>query len=376
MSEGSLNTTVLQVLSMCSAFSKAGWDVVLATESRSECSQSKLDTFIRSAFKEDSFVKTVFWERKLQKKFINRFFVRSKILAIIEREIPDLIFTREPLFLRAIVKKRIPVIFESHNSKQHNRSFLLHLFIKNEIKRISFNKYFICLLTISQNLLNFWQKQGVPENKLFAWHDGFDSELFENVLSKKKARKYLNLPLDKKIVIYTGGLYPDREIENILKLAEKNSEHLFIIIGGPEKNRIFFENLANQNKIYNVHFRGFVQHKNIPEYLYAGDILLALWSQKVPTISYCSPLKLFEYMAARRLIIVHDFPTIREVLEDGIDAIFCKPGNFQSLNSKFSEALVKIDIDDFGINARKKAFEMFTWNNRVKKIMEFLKFDE
>ena len=50
--------------------------------------------------------------------------------------------------------------------------------------------------------------------------------------------------------------------------------------------------------------------------MFASDILLALWSKKVLTINYCSPLKLFEYMASGRTIIAHDFITIKEVINE------------------------------------------------------------
>lgn len=358
---------------MCNAFNKAGWDVVLAHEGKIAGNRDQMEAFSKSVFKEQILVRTINWENKYRKKIVNRFLTRQDIKTIIENEKPDLVFTREPLFLRTIVQMKVSVIFESHNTRQHSRSRILHLFIKNEIKKVAGSNHFLCLFSISQALLNYWKNQDIPQKKLFAWHDGFDTSLFDPMLSKSQAREIHKLPLNKRIILYTGGLYRDREIENILKLAKSNPEHLFIIVGGPEKNKFFFERKALRMSIRNVRLKGFVQHKEIPEYLYAADILLALWSGKVPTINYCSPLKLFEYMAAGRLILAHDFPTIREVLEDGKDAILCQPDNFQSLNSKFTEAIKKIDDDTFGNNARRKAVEMFSWDTRVYKLLEFIK---
>ena len=37
-------------------------------------------------------------------------------------------------------------------------------------------------------------------------------------IDKNNARSRLDIPIDKKIVTYTGGLYPDRDIENIIYL--------------------------------------------------------------------------------------------------------------------------------------------------------------
>ena len=92
----------------------------------------------------------------------------------------------------------------------------------------------------------------------------------------------------------------------------------------------------------------------------------------LPTINYCSPMKIFEYMAAGRTIIAHDFPTIREVLQDGKDAILCKPGDFDSLKFALEKALTIKNHSTMGKIARDKAFNFYSWDNRVSKLIKFL----
>jgi len=231
---------------------------------------------------------------------------------------------------------------------------------------------FKCLFSISEALSEYWKQKGVPSEKLFAWHDGFESSLFENHIDKNAAKSKLNLSIDKTIVTYTGGLYPNRDIENIVYLAKEFPDVDFLVIGGPEKNRLHFKQLSHEKKVSNINFMGFVEHNLIPQYLYASDILLALWSSKVPTINYCSPLKIFEYMAAGRTIVAHDFPTIREVLENEKDSILCEPDNFDSLKSALSKALLDQNASNYGKTARDKAFKLYSWDNRVTKLLEFM----
>ena len=83
---------------------------------------------------------------------------------------------------------------------------------------------------------------------MFAWHDGFDLSLFEKYIDKNTARSKLNLPENKKIVTYTGGLYPDRDIENIIYLAREFPDDMFLVIGGPENHRQNFEKLSLQRE--------------------------------------------------------------------------------------------------------------------------------
>ena len=77
-------------------------------------------------------------------------------------------------------------------------------------------------------------------------------------------------------------------------------------------------------------------------------------------------------MATGRTIVAHDFPTIREVLENGKDSILCEPDNFDSLKSALSKALIEQNTLNYGKIARDKAFKLYSWDNRVTKLLEFM----
>ena len=105
------------------------------------------------------------------------------------------------------------------------------------------------------------------QKKLFAWHDGFDASIFEKHINKDIAKSKLGLPVNKTIVTYTGGLYPDRDTENIIYLANDFPELYFIVIGGPEINRQYFQRISKEKSVSNINFMGFVKHNLIPNYL-------------------------------------------------------------------------------------------------------------
>jgi glycosyltransferase involved in cell wall biosynthesis len=113
----------------------------------------------------------------------------------------------------------------------------------------------------------------------------------------------------------------------------------------------------------------------IPSYLFTADILLALWSSDVPTINFCSPLKVFEYMAAGRLILAHGFPTIKEILVDGVNAYLANPNDLNDLDKKFKQALNDENEKIISNTARKDAFEKYSWSVRTNIIVnEFKKY--
>lgn len=368
---GGLNTTLLQVFSMCTAFVKAGYVVTLGMQ-KNEGFEKNLKDFIDNSFNGEIDFEIETWNQKSKNLFINRFLVKRNIVKLVKKNTPDIIFSRDSFVLNALTKFNIPLIFESHNSKLHTGHTILHKFLEKRLLRVVESSNFKCLFSISEALSKYWEQKGVPQKKLFAWHDGFDTSLFDKHIDKNTAKLRLNLPTDKTVVTYTGGLYPSRGIENIVFLAKDFPNVNFLVIGGPEKNRQNFQKLSLEESVLNINFMGYVEHNLIPHYLYASDILLALWSSKVPTINYCSPLKIFEYMAAGRTIVAHGFPTIREVLENEKDSILCKPDDFDSLKSSLNKALIEKDTFSYGEIVREKAFKLYSWDNRVIELLKFL----
>lgn len=368
---GYMNVTLLQVFSMCNAFARQGLEVKLYLEG-DENSAEQLDAFKSTAFKDKMEFEVGFWSRVLKNGLLNRFFLRPKIKTIILHEQPDLVFTRAHSFLKPIMQTETPVIYESHNAKQHKRFHLLHKYFQRQVVNASYKNNFLCVLSISEALKKYWKATGANKSKLFFWHDGFDETLFKVQNGKEKAREKLELPHNKAIVTYTGGLYPKRGIDKIILLAKEYPEILFLIVGGPEKYKQYYEDMAKSMNVSNILFLGYKKHNDIPDYLYASDVLLALWSKHVPTINYCSPLKLFEYMAAGRVILAHGYPTIKEVLTDQRDAIICEPDNFNDLKHKLPLALEKSKTNDLGLNAREKAFNQYTWDKRAESVLSFI----
>jgi glycosyltransferase involved in cell wall biosynthesis len=80
----------------------------------------------------------------------------------------------------------------------------------------------------------------------------------------------------------------------------------------------------------NVAVLGFVPNAELPLYMYACDVLLMPYARHVrasgggETAAFANPMKMFEYMAAGRLIISSRLPGIEEVL-NASSAILCEP---------------------------------------------------
>lgn len=360
---------VIQVLHMCNAFSELGNEVILLVPANRKSTNNINSIILEKINKEISFRVITYQKLRVKKIFnmLGGYFGVKKALKTLNA---DYCIVRNPLFLILSLKFNFKTIFESHNSRLHERFKLLNILWKKIIISQSKKKNFIKMIAISNALAKFWTLNKIPQNKIIALHDGFDLESYLFIREQKSLRKDLCLPLKRKIVTYAGSLYVNRGIKIILQLAKLFSKVLFVVVGGPEKNILLYTKLCDTEGIKNIKFIGPVPHFRVKDYLSASDVLLMIWSKDVKTINYCSPLKMFEYMASGRIIVGHSFPTIREVLTDQHTALLSDPDSFDNLKEKLSIAIDQHYPNKIANNARKLAIESYTWKMRAQKIIE------
>jgi glycosyltransferase involved in cell wall biosynthesis len=212
----------------------------------------------------------------------------------------------------------------------------------------------------------------LPEEYTQIAPDGVDLERYTSLPDPESARRLLGLP-ESPTVLCTGHLYPGRGADLFLALAEKFASASFVWVGGrPEDVEVWKKRAGH---LVNVTFTGFVPNQSIPLYQASGDVLLMPYSRTVATSSggntaaVCSPMKMFEYMAAGRAILTSDLPVLREVLDDGM-ALFCPPDRIDL----WSAALGSLLEDDekrqaLGQQAR-RAVERYSWIERARRVLE------
>ena len=366
----SAKANLIQVISMCNAFRENNISIDLALPEPKK-KISNINDFISIKFGISVKFNVIFFKRYSKNRIIEKYFGIKSIEEIIKKSDADYVFTRLPKFIALVLKHNKRLIFESHNNKLHNKYKIIDWYWKRKILSKIKDDNFTTFISISQNLTNYWSEIGVPKNKQLSLHDGISKNFFKDIISKQSSRKELSISTEEKIVMYIGSLYPDREIENILNAAKITPELVFYIIGGPKEYSDYYKEMAMKMNLSNVKLLGHIPHVEVPKYLSTADYLLGLWSKKVPTINYCSPLKVFEYMASGNIVIVHDFPTIREVLIEGENALFVNPNSKDSLGEVLKKAQ-NTDLAQLGMNSKKLVYENYTWGKRASLIIKHL----
>ncbi len=369
----SVEANVVQVVQMCRAFAALGHEVTLFIPRRNEFDTDETALVqARNLFGEQLGFKIVFVPRR---KIFGRLEVLGSVsgtLEAIRKHPQDLIYSRNPWSVAFLPRANVPFIWEAHEEHVHKRSKFLGKLLQSLIVRTSKRPELVKVVAISGALARVWEGYGVPRGKLIAAHDGVDLELFGAPQSRLSARMALGISPNKRVVVYTGALKRDRGINMILAAAQRVSDAEYYIVGGDEQEIRFWQSEINRLQLSNTHLVGRIAHQEVPRWLAASDILLMMWTWKVPTISVCSPMKLFEYMAARRMIVGPAFPTVLEVLENRKDAILFEPDSIEEMEQALREGLARCDETDMPDSAFQKVARDYTWEARCRRILESL----
>ena len=206
------------------------------------------------------------------------------------------------------------------------------------------------------------------ENILVA-PDGIDFNEFQVSVSKEEARRRLNLPLDKRIVMFIGLFDAWKGYDVLLEASRSFPPDTKLIMIGGRKAQI----KELQSRYPDVIFTGYLPYKLLPQNQRAADVLVIPNSAKYEISKYhTSPLKLFAHMASGVPIVVSDLPSLREVLNE-FNAFFVEPDNPRA----FAEGIARVlDDEAFSQKISRRALEdvkKYTWENRARNILDFIK---
>lgn len=218
---------------------------------------------------------------------------------------------------------------------------------------------------------------GIPENRLLVAPDGVP-EAWLGSIDRADARRVLGLPADRPLVVYTGSVHPDTQHLLFETGAGLRGVAELIVVGaaaGEARARPTPAVLNDRARAQGLPMRfvGQVPVEQVRLYQAAADVLLAAYSGQLRWARYTSPLKLFEYMAAERPIVVSDLPVLHEVLRHEETAWFVPAANGAALAEGVRTLLKRPHVAAaLGRRARQEA-PTYTWSRRASTILDFLR---
>ena len=271
----------------------------------------------------------------------------------------DIIYSRDrfSLFFLSIFKKNI--VMEIH---QLHKS--LFKFILKRAKKI---------IVITEGLKKDLAKKGIRDDKIMIAGDALDLNDFNVKETKEECRKELGLPLEKKLILYTGHLYKWKGVET-LAIASKFLEDnfLIVIVGGIKWYLSNFKKFVEKNNLKNVLVLGHKDYSLIPTYLKSADCLVLTGTNNSETSSaHTSPMKMFEYMASKNPIVASNLSSFREILNNE-NSMLVEPDNPEAIAIGIK---VAINDSELSKSISEQAFQdvqKYNWDNRARTIINFI----
>jgi glycosyltransferase involved in cell wall biosynthesis len=230
------------------------------------------------------------------------------------------------------------------------------------------------VIPISDGLREELSALGLPPDALLVAPDAVDLDRFASLPTRSAARGALGLPLEARIVVYTGHLYRWKGAHT-LALASRHlpPDVTVYVVGGTPADVTAFRAFVAEEALENVRVVGYVPPVEVPVWLVAADAL-ALPNSAAEAISarYTSPLKLFEYMAAGRPIVASDLPSLKEVLADGVNARLVRPDDPVALAAGLAAVLADPAAGAALAEQATRDVAGRTWHARAAAVRDFV----
>ncbi len=338
----------VHVLKMCDAFCKKNDVEIIVPYINKNFSLKKIkENFLLTA-KKNIIVKSIL-NLKIS-NFLYRIIFGYKVANYLKSNKSEIIITRSWMSSFFLCFFKINHFLEIHSEFKGLTKFLMI-----NLNYIN-SKYILKTILISKTLSK--KLSIINKKKILVLHDAVD---IRNFKYKKSSNKI-------KFVSYVGSFHKGKGVEIILEIAKRFKKLKFNIYGEP------LINIVDIPK--NIKICGYINYKKVPYALAKSDILLLPSADEqyvgmnVNVTNYNSPLKMFDYLAAGKIILSSKRDGICEVLKHNHNSIIVNKYDLKSwirsmnniLNNKYN--LPKLRRNSI-ITAKK-----YTWDKRAAKILK------
>ena len=349
----------IQVANMAQAFAELGHDVTLVVPAAGDTGRSTQDVPHDERFGFTPRYRVVTLSRTIHR---GQSYLHAARLARMAAA-ADLLFSRNLRACLLPALRGVPTVFEAHTLSgidgRQDRWVLRRLLRAPGLRGI---------VAISGALAHdLTEVLGVPADRMLVAHDAVRPSAGTTAPAGRGGALRVG---------YTGSLFPGKGAEVIPELAARCPWAEFHVAGGPADAATGLERLLASQGTENVVVHGPIAPTDAIALQRSCDVLLAPFARRIESDSghdiarWTSPMKVFEYMASGRPIVISDLPVLREVLRPDIDALMVPPEDIEALVSAIRRL-----ADDPSLGRRladsalARIEREFTWDIRARRIL-------
>lgn len=346
----------LQIAKMCEAFAINGVDVTLCVSDRETLKEDPFTYYsVERNFEVAKLSSFDFVEYGPIGFILYTFSFYLSFLKSSFRKSADIIYVRDPYLAYFLSFSNTPYVWEIH---QYFGGYKTRRALKNAES----------IVFISNGLREYYKKHKLEHKSSIVAPDGVDEDQFDVRESQEESRERFNLPVNARLVLYTGHLYPWKGVDTLAQASQYLEDTIVVLVGGTDDDIVSFR--RKYEEVPNILLLGRYPYKDMKYIANAADVLVIPNSAKERiSREFTSPLKLFNYMASGKPIVASGLPSVREIVSEK-EVFFAEADNPESFAQKIKHVLSNTsEAERRGKQAKEKARE-YTWSQRARVILE------
>lgn len=240
--------------------------------------------------------------------------------------------------------------------------------------------HFACSLASLITVTHTSSLEGISHNRILFIHTGANPTTFRPNLPVQDLRKTYDLTSGNTL-LYVGSFSRWHALEYLLRavarLVKTNASVKLLLVGQGEKYASCFNLIQKLHLQNHVFFLGARPLSEIPRYINASDICLALFDRTYPPFRklgyYYSPIKVHEYKSCGKALVVSDYPLLRELVHDSVHGYTVDETNVPVLTKTLQNLLGhKALLQRIGSANRRDVLAHYTWDYFTELILKTL----
>jgi glycosyltransferase involved in cell wall biosynthesis len=209
----------------------------------------------------------------------------------------------------------------------------------------------------------------LPEAKVLVLPNAIDPAKFDLSREERLTRSQIGIPEDSIVLGCVGAfvLWHGLEflIDSLGDIASEN-ELFFLFIGdGPVKDDVL-ACAVRHKALTRVKFTGFLSADRVPFYLDLVDICVIPGSN-----FHCSPMKLFEYMAMAKPVVLPKYQPLLDTITPGKEGLFFKPDDGVGLRREILKLVESVALrKDIGNKGFDTVSNNHTWLLNCERLID------